>query len=50
MNQVQQAVAEHDDDSPLLTGTVTVSSVVKEYSKAKTLKTQSPNMGQMKLF
>ena len=50
MNQVQQAVAEHDDDSPLLTGTVTVSSVVKDYSKAKTLKTQSPNMGQMKLF
>ena len=50
MNLVQQAVAAHDDHSPLLTGTVTSSSVVKDYSKAKTLKTQRPNMDQMNLF
>ena len=38
MSLVQQAVAAHDDDSPLLAGTLAPSSVVKDYSKAKTLK------------
>ncbi len=50
MSQVQQAVAAHDDDSPLLTGTLTSSSVVKEYSKAKSLKAKQPIGEQMKLF
>ena len=50
MNQVQQAVATHDDDSPLLTGALTPSSVVKDYAKAKTLKTKLPIGEQLKLF
>ena len=49
-NQVQQAVAAHDDDSPLLAGTLVSSSIVKEYSKAKTLKIPCPNTEQMRLF
>lgn len=50
MSQVRQAVAAHDDNSPLLTGTLTSSSVIKDYSKAKTLKTHLPDDGQMRLF
>ena len=50
MSQVQQAVAAHDDNSPLLTGSLTPSSVVKDYSKAKSLKTKLPIGEQMKLF
>ena len=50
MSQVQQAVAAHDDESPLLTGTLTQSSVVKDYSKGKTLKVLPNKAEQMSLF
>lgn len=50
MSQVQQAVAAHDDDSPLLTGILMSSNVVKEYSKAKSLKAKPLNTEQMRLF
>lgn len=50
MNQVQQAVAAHDDNSPLLTGALTSTSVIKDYSKAKALKVSSHNDEQMTIF
>lgn len=48
--QVKQAVAAHNDDSPLLTGSLTASSVIKDYSKAKSLKVRKPGTEQMTLF
>ena len=50
MNQVRQAAAAHDENSPLLSGMITSSCVIKDYSKAKTLKEPGQTRGQLQLF
>lgn len=50
-DQVKKAVSEHNDKSPLLTGSITDSCVITNYSKAKTLKVNSTeDYAQMSLF
>ncbi len=49
-NQVKKAVEEHDDRSPLLTGLLTPSCVIKEYSKAKSLKVGLLGKNQISMF
>ncbi len=48
--QVRRAVAEHDPHSPLLSGHISDTCVIKNYSKAKSLKGNSLSDMQMKLF
>ena len=47
---VKQAVSSHDDRSPLLTGSLSDSCIVKNYSKAKSLKAKKHADGQLRLF
>ena len=49
-NQVRKAVEEHDDMSPLLTGSLTPSCVIKDYSKAKSLKVGPLGDNQISMF
>ena len=49
-NRVEKALAEHDDNSPLLTGTLGSESVITNYTKAKSLKTGIINNDQLNIF
>ncbi len=48
--QVFQAVAAHDDSSPLLSGKLSDTCIIKEYTKAKTLKIETQKENQLRLF
>ena len=48
--QVKQAVSAHDDNSPLLSGSLSDTCIVKDYSKAKSLKISKQTEDQLRLF
>ncbi len=49
-SQVKNAFSVHDDNSPLLSGKITDTCIIKDYAKAKTLKVTTQADNQLRLF